>query len=447
MPKSDSPTIAYQAGDTIDDGRTIYEIVRTEPPRDGVPFLVLRSVDDGRTLTGRLLTGADRPAATAGLRRRFQRYQTGPSRLIARLADIRRLDDGTVLCVYTALTSTPIMAYCRAENPSLERRLALFAQLCAMVAELHDAGLPHSALSPATVCVHVNGGMTLLDTGLGLVKHAVGWTDAVKSDAAAFAADMHALGVVLGELLHDQPISQSLADIIARATGTAAGWRYASVKGLAAAVAAAEPAPPDEPRPQFHLNPLPDKRSTWVLADCGDLLSDVALRLDDRDPPLGHWRCWLSLHKDWVELDQAELLDKLVAAIGKVYGLHRRERQRAGEASYPVLRRAAFTMPADGAPREPAASRYGVSVGGLVSIISAAPADADAPAIDRGPAEAALIGGNLRVLRMNIELSHDEVAAAVGLPHATIVAVEDGKYDPGSPEVETLRAFYHKILA
>lgn len=86
----------------------------------------------------------------------------------------RYLDSGTVhgtsyLCM-ELVEGTPLDEYLAAHAPTLDAKLAVFAQVARAVAELHDAGVIHRDLKPRHIIVDPTGQPHIVDLGLSAVR-------------------------------------------------------------------------------------------------------------------------------------------------------------------------------------------------------------------------------------------------------------------------------------
>jgi tRNA A-37 threonylcarbamoyl transferase component Bud32/tetratricopeptide (TPR) repeat protein len=140
---------------------------------------------------------------------------------IARLLDGGVASDGRMYAVVEYVDGLPVVEYCRTHALDLAARLALFLQICEVVAHAHQNLIVHRDLKPGNILVTKEGRVKLLDFG---VAKRIDHVDSefinprgdetiapFTSDYAApeqlsglpitTATDVHALGVILFEML------------------------------------------------------------------------------------------------------------------------------------------------------------------------------------------------------------------------------------------------------
>lgn len=173
---------------------------------------------------------------------------------IARLIDGGITDDGIPYLVMDYLDGAPLDVWCGSEAPDRERRLALFAALCEIVAAAHRRLIVHRDLKPSNVLVMRDGAIKVLDFGVArlldddeeatrtqvrMLTPGYAAPELLAGDAVTPAADVYALGLMLQQVLDvDFAHPQSQADrreraaprelrwIIERATAAAPAQRY-----------------------------------------------------------------------------------------------------------------------------------------------------------------------------------------------------------------------------
>lgn len=140
---------------------------------------------------------------------------------IARLFDVGRLGDGSPYLVMEYVCGVSITDYCDAKALDVRKRLHLFREICAAVADAHRKLIVHRDLKPANILVTAEGRVKLLD--FGIAKSLDGAMDALVSNKTGtqqrlfsplhaapeqvnggpitVGCDVYALGVLLYELL------------------------------------------------------------------------------------------------------------------------------------------------------------------------------------------------------------------------------------------------------
>lgn len=134
---------------------------------------------------------------------------------IARLYDAGIGDDGRPYIVMELVEGVAITDWCRQRKAGLNKRLALFAQVCDAVAYAHQHLVIHRDIKPGNILVTDDGRVKLLDFGVAkLLSGAVEdstrntpWTlsygapEQFTHTTVSTATDIYALGVLLFELL------------------------------------------------------------------------------------------------------------------------------------------------------------------------------------------------------------------------------------------------------
>ena len=165
--------------------------------------------------------------ADEGARRRFQAERRILANLahpnIAALLDGGTTDGGEPYFVMELVAGEPITAWCDARRLPVERRLGLFLQVCAAVHAAHQQLVVHRDLKPGNILVADDGTVKLLDFGIAklladdagggaadagaTLAGALAFTpdyaapEQVRGEPVRTTADVHALGVLLHELL------------------------------------------------------------------------------------------------------------------------------------------------------------------------------------------------------------------------------------------------------
>jgi eukaryotic-like serine/threonine-protein kinase len=158
------------------------------------------------------------------LHRRFLRERQILARLehpgIARLLDGGATADGTPFFALEYVEGVPITEYCESQELPVEARLRLFAAACAGVQYAHGRLVVHRDLKPSNILVDTEGHPRLLDFGIAKLldeessdetaltrTHVRPMTpeyaspEQVRGEPITTATDVHALGVLLFQLL------------------------------------------------------------------------------------------------------------------------------------------------------------------------------------------------------------------------------------------------------
>ncbi len=180
---------------------------------------------------------------------------------IARLIDGGETDDGQPYLVMAYVEGETVTAFAARRALSTADRVALVDRIAEAVAHAHQRLVIHRDLKPSNVLVREDGTPSVLDFGVAKLIDAAGesggtstrvWTPGYASPeqkagaAVTTAADVYALGVLLGELLSgrrpdgsacEPPLAPSAADgdlrgIVAKARAEDPAARYATVDAL-----------------------------------------------------------------------------------------------------------------------------------------------------------------------------------------------------------------------
>ena len=199
-----------------------YAVVR-ELGRGGMGVVYLASRVDGnfqQEVALKLLKrGMDSEAILAGFLRERQILAWLQHENIARLYDGGLSEDGRPWFAMEYVDGLPVTQYCDQHRLSVPQRLELFRKACAAIQYAHQNLVIHRDLKPSNVLVTQDGQLKLLDFGIAklLGESAQGATltalgaramtpeyaapEQLRGEAVTTATDVHALGVLLYELL------------------------------------------------------------------------------------------------------------------------------------------------------------------------------------------------------------------------------------------------------
>ncbi|NBC65161.1 MAG: tetratricopeptide repeat protein, partial [Bacteroidetes bacterium] len=158
------------------------------------------------------------------MHKRLQQEQKILARLqhknIAQLFDAGLTDEGRPYFILEYIQGKPITEWCNEQHLSFEERLQLFVQVCEAVQFAHQRLIVHRDLKPNNILVDNYGTVKLLDfgiakiledepqedapattTGLFLMTPEYASPEQVQGDGITTATDVHALGLILYELL------------------------------------------------------------------------------------------------------------------------------------------------------------------------------------------------------------------------------------------------------
>jgi serine/threonine-protein kinase len=204
----------------------------------GVVYRAERDVDGGTQTVALKLIAAG--FADAALVRRFERERAILARLqhpnIAHFIDGGLTADGSPWLAMQFVSGCDLLRFSDARRLSLRARVQLYLQVVGAVAFAHRNLIVHRDLKPSNIVVDEHGTVRLLDFGIAklvdevdataLTQHGVSpmtpdyaAPEQLLGEAVTTATDVHALGVVLFELLSGRlPFASSRRDIGAATT-------------------------------------------------------------------------------------------------------------------------------------------------------------------------------------------------------------------------------------
>ena len=189
---------------------------------------------------------------------------------IARLLDGGATPEQQPYLVMEYIEGAPIDQWCRQQHASLDTRLRLFASICSAVQFAHQQLIVHCDLKPANVLVRDDGVPVLLDFGIARAIDAHASTtpaeapsmtaadddqhnaltpmtpryaspEQLRGETPGLATDIHALGLMLYELIADTPPPRERSERapVPSTTPVAVPWRRQLAGDLDAIVAQA----------------------------------------------------------------------------------------------------------------------------------------------------------------------------------------------------------------
>lgn len=140
---------------------------------------------------------------------------------IARLIDGGTTEDGTPYVALELVDGEPITQYCQHHRLSVEARIELIMAVCDGLEAAHRQGIIHRDIKPSNILINSNGQAKLIDFGiakqLGQASHSLDLPqtragevfltpeyaspEQVLGQAVSEATDVHALGLILYEIL------------------------------------------------------------------------------------------------------------------------------------------------------------------------------------------------------------------------------------------------------
>ncbi|NGP88231.1 serine/threonine-protein kinase [Fodinibius halophilus] len=167
-----------------------------------------------------LRRGMDTPSNIARFKRERNILANLDHSNIARLLDGGLTEEGLPYLVMEYVDGTPLLEYCNKHQLSVEKRLALFEQVCFAVQHAHQNAIIHRDLKPSNILVNTQGDVKVLDFGIakliepddegasfqtrtGARMLTLGYAapEQLASQTITTATDSYVLGILLYELL------------------------------------------------------------------------------------------------------------------------------------------------------------------------------------------------------------------------------------------------------
>ncbi len=200
----------------------VYRLVR-ELGQGGMGTVYLAERDDDEYKTQVAIKLVRRGFDTDLVLNRFYRERQTLARLkhpnIARLLDGGTTEGGLPYIVMEYVDGSRITDYCREQAATIQKRLALFLDVCKAVDHAHRQFVVHRDLKPGNIMVDKAGEVKLLDFGICKLLHATPQSgdetlegsaalspdyaspEQINGDPITVASDVYSLGAVLYELL------------------------------------------------------------------------------------------------------------------------------------------------------------------------------------------------------------------------------------------------------
>jgi tetratricopeptide (TPR) repeat protein len=318
-----------------------YTLVR-ELGRGGMGVVWLARRSDGAFAREVALKLPHAHLLAGAVRERFDRERDILAALdhphIARFFDAGLAADGQPYLALEAVDGRPITTWCLEQALPLTARLALFAQVADAVSHAHGQFIAHRDLKPANVLVTAAGQVKLLDFGIAKLLAADGGepTDStaltrsltqqhgmvatpryaapeqLAGGPVSVATDVYALGLMLFELLTDQPPPPPGEPIPPPSRGAGEPGRRKALRGDLDAIV------------DRALQPRPQDRYASVAA----LAEDLQRYLDHRPIQARHLSAWslcrryVRRHRLPVAMSAALVLALLGGSAGVAWQAH-----------------------------------------------------------------------------------------------------------------------------
>ncbi len=189
---------------------------------------------------------------SAGAEARFAEERRMLARLehpgIARLIDGGVSEGGWPYLITELVEGQPIDRHCAGQPCTLSRRANLVREAARAIQAAHGALIVHADIKPGNLLVTPQNMVKLVDFGIArLIDDGGDGVAAIQPMTRAYASperlagalpsvadDIHALGVVLRELIADMPADRGLLAVVARATAPDRAARYPTMDAMAA---------------------------------------------------------------------------------------------------------------------------------------------------------------------------------------------------------------------
>lgn len=197
--------------------------VEREIGRGGMGIVFLAERDDfyQRVALKLIKRGMDSDAILERFKREREILAALNHPFIARLLDGGTTEDGVPFFVMEYVEGVPVDEYCQTKNLSQKEKLELFRKICTAVSFAHQKLVVHRDLKPSNILVNESGEPKLLDFGIArllntidanatqtnmrVLTPAYASPEQLRGEIAGTTSDLYSLGVILKELLMQQP--------------------------------------------------------------------------------------------------------------------------------------------------------------------------------------------------------------------------------------------------